>query len=235
MKIKRSTLALASLLLSLPPAALAAGKNTFDFFVWGKLVGNTTYTLADSKGDIKVSSSVDRHDYPVPMTEEFRIGSDGLVRSGLVTRVNDHAIIVYKPEKQNSTLEVLPTRNGDPQTTAVWNLPRPDFLIGLMEDAATWQLLTDTATAHPHPDNIYPLLIVGENNFTPDRLEMGHLSPPVPAKGTLDGRPIDLRHYVFTLSKGPVDLYVDAQGTLMQAEVAGYGYKHVRTNFTLTN
>jgi hypothetical protein len=112
-------------------------------------------------------------------------------------------------------------------------MPRPDFLIGLMEDSATWQMLMDAVIAHPHADNAYPLLIVGENNFTPDRVELGRLAAPVAAKGTLDGKPIELRHFVLNLSKGAVDIYVDADGKLMQAEVGGYGYKHVRANFTL--
>jgi hypothetical protein len=236
--MKTPTLLLASILLSTSVAAFAADKNeknSFDFFVWGKKVGTTTYTLDRSKGAIKVSSSVERHDYPVPMTEEFRIGGDGLVTSGLVTRTNDQFIAIYNPDKQHTKIDVLPTRKGEAQPALTWNLPRPDFLAGLMEDSATWQMLMDTVTAHPHADNIYPLLIVGENNADRDRLEPGRLSAPTDSKGTLDGKPVELRHYVFTLSKGPVDLYVDADGKLMQAEVGGYGYKHVRTGFSLAN
>jgi len=171
----------------------------------------------------------------VPMTEEFRIGPDGLVLSGFVTRTNDQFTATYNPDKQHTKIDVLPSKKGEPQSAVVWNLPRPDLLIGLMEDSATWQLLMDTVAAHPHADNVYPILNVGENNFTPDSVVVGHLSAPQPAKGTLDGKPLDLRHYVLTLPKGPVDIYVDADGKLMQAEVGGYGYKHVRTNFTLAN
>jgi hypothetical protein len=236
--MKLATVALTSILLSASGAASAADKNdknSFDFFVWGKNVGTTTYTLDRSKGATKVSSHVDRHDYPVPMTEEFRIGSDGLVTSGFVTRTNDQFTAIYNPDKQHTKIDVLPSKKGEPQPAVVWNLPRPDLLIGLMEDSATWQILMDTVTAHPHADNAYPLLIVGENNFTPDRIEVGRLAAPTDGKGTLDGKPVALHHYVLTLSKGPVDIYVDADGKLMQAEVGGYGYKHVRTNFTLQN
>jgi hypothetical protein len=236
--MKTSIALLASILLATSSAAFAADKNdknSFDFIVWGKNVGTTSYTLDRSKGTTKVSSRVDRHDYPVPMTEEFRIGPDGLVTSGLVTRPNDQFIAVYNPDKQHTKIDVLPTRKGEPQPAVQWNLPRPDLLIGLMEDSATWQILMDTVTAHPHADNVYPLLIVGENNADRDRLEPGRLAAPTDAKGTLDGKPVALRHYIYTLSKGPVDIYVDADGKLMQAEVGGYGYKHVRTGFTLAS
>jgi hypothetical protein len=231
--MKPPTLLLTSILLSASSAAFAADNNSFDFFVWGKNVGTTTYTLASSKGVTKVSSRVDRHDFPVPMTEEFRIGSDGLVLSGTVTRPNDKFTAFYNPDKQHTRMDVLPSKKGEPQPAVTWNLPRPDFLIGLMEDSATWQMLMDTVTAHPHADNVYPILNVGENNFTPDRVEVGHLSAPDAAKGTLDGKPVELRHFLLTLPKGAVDIYVDADGRLMQAEVASYGYKHVRTHFTL--
>jgi hypothetical protein len=233
--MKLSTFVLTSILLSTSSGAFAADKNSFEFFVWGKNVGTTTYTLDRSKGATKVSSRVDRHDFPVPMTEEYRIGSDGLVSSGLVTRPNDKFIAIYNPDKRHTKIDVLPSKNGEPQPAVVWNLPRPDLLIGLMEDSATWQMLMDAVMAHPHADNVYPILNVGENNFTPDRVEVGHLSAPDAGKGTLDGKPIELRHYVLTLPKGAVDIYVDADGRLMQAEVASYGYKHVRANFTLGN
>ena len=231
--MKLSTVVLTSVLLSTSSVAFAADPNSFDFFVWGKKVGTTSYTLASSKGSTKVSSRVDRHDFPVPMTEDFRIGSDGLVLSGTVTRPNDQFTAFYNPDKQHSKIDVLPSKKGEPQPAVVWNMPRPDFLIGLMEDSATWQILMDTVMAHPHADNAYPLLNVGENNFTPDRVEVGHLSAPDASKGTLDGKPVELRHFVLTLPKGAVDIYVDADGRLMQAEVGSYGYKHVRTNFTL--
>lgn len=231
--MKLSPVVLTFVLLSTSSAASAADTNSFDFFVRGKKVGTTTYTLATSKGVTKVSSRVDRHDYPVPMTEEFRIGADGLVLSGLVTRPNDKVTVIYNIDKQHTRIDVLPTKNGEAQSAATWNLPRPDFLIGLMEDSATWQMLMDAVTAHPHADNIYPLLNVGENNFTPDRVEVGRLSAPDAARGTLDGTPVELRHFILTLPKGAVDIYVAADGRLMQAEVASYGYKHVRTNFAL--
>jgi hypothetical protein len=229
--MKLLTLVSTFLLLSTSSAAFAADTNSF--FVWGKKVGTTSYTLASSKGTTKVSSRVDRHDYPVPMTEEFRIGGDGLVLSGLVTRPNDKVTVVYNIDKQHKKIDVLPNKNGEAQPAATWNLPRPDFVIGLMEDSATWQMLMDAVTAHPHSDNVYPILNVGENNFTPDRVEVGRLSAPDDAKGTLDGKPVALRHFVLTLPKGAVDIYVDADGRLMQAEVASYGYKHVRAGFTL--
>jgi len=233
--MKLPAIALISTLLSMSSAAFAADKSSFDFFVWGKNVGTTGYTLDRSKGAIKVSSRVDRHDFPVPMTEEYRIGSDGLVLTGTVTRPNDQFTAIYNPDKQHTKIDVLPSKKGEPQPAVVWNLPRPDLLIGLMEDSATWQMLMDTVMAHPHADNAYPILNVGENNFTPDRIVVGHLSAPDAGKGVLDGKPVELRHYVLTLPKGPVDIYVDADGRLMQAEVGGYGYKHVRTGFTLGN
>jgi hypothetical protein len=233
--VKLSSVVLSFVLLSTSSAAFAADTNSFDFYVWGKKVGTTSYSVSTSKGTTKVSSRVDRHDFPVPMTEEFRIGSDGLVLSGTVTRPNDKFTAFYNPDKQHTKIDILPTKNGEPQPAVTWNLPRPDLLIGLMEDSATWQMLMDTVMAHPHADNAYPILNVGENNFTPDRVEVGHLSAPEAGKGTLDGKPIELRHFVLTLPKGAVDLYVDADGRLMQAEVASYGYKHVRTGFALGN
>jgi hypothetical protein len=141
--MKLLTLALTTFLLSASSAAFAADTNTFDFFVWGKKVGTTTYTLASSKGVTKVSSRVDRHDFPVPMTEEFRIGSDGFVLSGMVTRPNDKFIAIYNPDKQHTKIDVLPSKNGEAQPATTWNLTRPDLLIGLMEDSATWQMLMD--------------------------------------------------------------------------------------------
>jgi hypothetical protein len=231
--MKLATVVFASILLSTSSAAFGAETNSFNVFLWGKKSATTTYTLDRSKAGTKVTSRIERQDNP--LKTEFRVGPDGLMISGSIARTNDQIITFYTPNKPHDKMDVVVNKNGDMQSPSVWTLTRPDFLIAVMADPATWQLLMDAATAHTHADSIYMLLLPGENNWTPDHIESGHLAAPVAAKGTLDGKQIELRHFVLTLPKGAAHLYADADGRLMLADLGPYGYKNVRANFTLEN
>ena len=53
------------------------------------------------------------------------------------------------------------------------------------------------------------------------------------AHGTLDGKPIDLKHYTLRFHAGDADVYTDTEGKLMEADMKQMSSKYVRVKFAL--
>jgi hypothetical protein len=54
------------------------------------------------------------------------------------------------------------------------------------------------------------------------------------AKGTLDGKPVDLKHYSVEFRAGKTDIYTDGSGTVMEVVMGALRATYVRSKFVLT-
>ncbi|MDR3735060.1 MAG: hypothetical protein P4L10_05910 [Acidobacteriaceae bacterium] len=233
MQCKRVLLLCLALLTS-SVAAIAAETHSFDL-VNGKGVkqSSTTYTINTGKNGFKVRSKVV---YVTgnqgSRTIEYAIGNDGLIDSATLTNPEDHTMVMISPSKLNDTLTINLMKGSAPAGSRTITLPVPECTVAFPDDASVWQVLMDIIAAHPRPDHIYRILVPATAK-TPDRIEPFRLSSDSESAGTLDGKPIVLKHYVLTFNGGASDIYTDADGKLMQAKIASLGVTHIRTNFVL--
>ncbi len=234
MQCKR-VLLLCLALLSSSIAAIAAETHSFDL-VNGKGIkqSSTTYTINPGKnGSFKVRSKVV---YVAgnqgSRSIEYSIGSDGLIDSATLTNPEDRSMTMITPSKLNDSLTINLMKGSAPAGGRTITLPVPECTVAFPDDASVWQVLMDIIAAHPRPDHIYRILVPATAK-SPDRIEPFRLGSDTESSGTLDGKPIVLKHYVLTFNGGSSDIYTDADGKLMQAKIASLGVTHIRTNFVL--
>jgi hypothetical protein len=104
-------------------------------------------------------------------------------------------------------------------------------------DPPALEVLLRTAIANPHPDGTYALLVPGVYgpNQAANQALFIVLEPLPAAAGTLDGKPLDLRHYLMNFHDGShAELYTSQSGDLMQADMTPLHAKYVREHFSLT-
>ena len=112
-------------------------------------------------------------------------------------------------------------------------MPKPDFMVAPDYDPSAMQVLLTAALAHPHSDHLYLLVVprsAAKGSTTPLYIT---IADPTDATGTLDGKPITLKHYALGWNKAKGDLYADADGTLMQADVGPLNVSYIRAKFKL--
>ncbi len=222
-------------LLSSSVSALAADTHVFDLFnLKGIKLASASYTVDSSKKGIKVHSKTiyETKAAGTNHSVDYAIGADGLLDSATIQNMEDHILTFYSPSKTNDALTIRTMKAAQPTGAHTIALPTPEYIIAFQDDPSVWQVLMDTISAHPHSDNIYRVLVPATAKVA-DRIEPFRLNPHSESTGTLDGKPIPLKHYVLTFNAGSSDIYTDADGKLMQARIKPLGVHHVRSNFAL--
>jgi len=233
-------------------AALAADNNSFTLLHAGKPIGRASYTIDTTKDGYRLRS---HFEYRIPAapadalnsdhgssapteaqySSEFKIDVDGNFLSGYTQNAANQMITAYQPDKLRDSITVSQNQggvSGDGRTLA---MPGPNFLVAPDYDPGTLQILLTTSLAHPHKDSKYTLLVPG-NGASPKSSNTLiyiaiHTAPD--ATGTLDGKPVTLKHYQVSYLKGSADLYTDDTGRLMEADMGPLGSTFVRAKFAL--
>jgi hypothetical protein len=255
--VSRTLAALAFAALAVPAPA-AAPANSFNIVSSaGKTVGNAAYTITKDKngyhlvakfqyhfgsavqadtntGDAHMGSMVAYNEGQ--FSEDLKVSEEGSFLSGYVQNSTNQLMSSFVPNKAGTILTVNQLQGGASQAHDV-TLPKPIFLVVPDFDPATLQLFLTTALAHPHDDKTYLFVVpAGSNPRGRDQpaYVVLQLAPDTPS-GTLDGKPVQLMHYLLGYHTGkPADLYIDNDGTLMQADITPLGVSYIRAKFSLT-
>ncbi|MES2392752.1 MAG: hypothetical protein V4555_13995 [Acidobacteriota bacterium] len=224
----------------------------------GKPVGKATYTIEKTKSGYKVHS---RFEYrlssdALPGTDptkvsggagrtaeaqfsfEYNVDDNGNFLSGYTRDSATQTMTSMSPDKARANINISRLQAGVQQGSRTLGLPKPDFLVAPDFDPSSIQILLTTAAAHPHADNTYLLIVPS----SPDRgpaanndadyiiLQADTTSP----QGTLDGKPITLKHFILHYHVGQADVYTDPDGNLMEADMTPVHATYIRNKFTLT-
>jgi hypothetical protein len=260
MNFRTSALALA---VSCIAAAAHASSPSNDFILLGqsgKPVGKASYSIDKAKNGFKVHARYSYHlntdNMALPGTDptqagggaartietqytfEYAVDANGDFTSGYTRDSSTQTMISFQPDKARTNINISALQAGVQQGSRTLALPRPDFLVAPDFDPSALQALLTSAAAHPHPDNTYLLIIP----TSPDRgfqsandadyviLQPASDSP----QGTLDGKPVTLKHYTLQYHVGQGDLYTDADGNLMEAILPPVHATYVRNKFALS-
>lgn len=228
------TLALSLALVSALPV-FAADNNTFDITNRkGVKTATATYSIDKPKDGIKARSTVTYvADGPsATRNYEYRNNKDGAMTSAS-SQMIDRTFTAYTPSKTRDAININITKASTPAGSRTVSINKPNFMIAFADDTSIWQVLLDSAAGHP-ADQVYVLYVPAASAKTTDRLEQFRIGEPTPADGTLNGKPVTLKHYTIKFSAGSAQLYTDSDGKLMQAETGPLGNNtHTRTGFVL--
>ena len=258
MNLRCTTLSLALFSLT-ATSSFAASAPSNDFVLInksGKAIGKASYTI-EKKNGYKIRSHfnyrVDPADLPAvsdpsqsnssmgrisdaQFSFEYSVDDNGNFLSGFTRDTATQLMTSLQPTKARDSININRMQAGVQEGVRTLNLPKPDFLVAPDYDPSVIQLLLTTALAHPHADNTYMLIVPA----SPDRGPMATndadyvvLQPAGDAKGTLGGKPVDLKHYLLNFHVGKADLYTDADGNLMEADMDPLHAKYVRATFVL--
>lgn len=248
---------------SLPLSAFAAADaNSFALVNHaGRNIGKASYTITKTKDGYKVTTHFQYRagisgdatvaaDDPTKTTAnsgatvtdyqysgEYKIADDGSFLSGFTQNSANQILSSFQPNKTRSLVTVGQIQGGVNLGSRDIELPKPWFLLAPDYDPSAIQLLLTAAAAHPHSDSTYLFLVPASGSGpkalnTPLFVTLQPLSD-TPA-GTLDGKPVTLKHIQMNYHAGKADLYVDDAGNLMQADMGTLSASYIRTKFVLT-
>jgi len=252
MKLRFAALALS---LTTFAAAACAQANSFQLInKGGKAVGKASYTIDKTKDGYKVKSKFEYRsgavvlsDNPDPygassdganitdaqVTSEYKVDANGNFISGFTQNSANQTLTSFSPSKPRDTVVIAQMQGGVNLGSKSLGMPKPDFLVAPDYDPSAMQVLLTGALAHPHSDHIYLLAVPASNPRNANNALYLTIADPTDATGTLDGKPVALKHYALGWNKAKGDLYADANGTLMEANIGTIGVRYVRTKFAL--
>jgi len=238
----------------LVPAALAADTaNNFVLLRDGKPVGKAYYSIEKKNGyhgkahfnyrlpaavSLNNSASADSSRGNM-MTEgeftyDYKVDDNGNFLSGYLQNGVTQTITSFQMDKPRTTVTIGENQAG---ISASKSLTMPGADYGLLPDydPSSVQMFLTTALAHPHADGKYTMIVPGTPGHGTGYIYMAFKPTADDASGTLDGKPIALKHYTVQYLKGHADLYTDADGNLMEAdmETGTLTANYVRVKFLL--
>ena len=250
-------LALSLCLASFVTAASAADNNSFTLLNGkGKSIGRASYTLDKTKDGFHVRSHFEYH-LAAPVADEqgnpisetgpaarqatdaqyssdYKIDANGEFLSGYTQNAAAQMVTSFQPSKQRDLVTIAVVQGGVSGQSHDVPLPTADFLFASDFDPSAIQVLLLASVAHPRAENKYTLLVPGgPTPRSSAKIIYVALQAPTDANGTLDGKPVALKHYVLKFYKGEADLYGDAAGNLMEADMAPIDARYVRAKFAL--
>jgi hypothetical protein len=139
----------------------------------------------------------------------------------------------FTPSKTRDSLTVSDLKGTERTAERTLSLPSSESILILPDDPGVWEALLKIVAVHPHADGIYMLTVPGIDK-NPDKIVPFQLGPAIESTGSLDGKPIPVKHYVLTFREGPpTDIYTDTSGRLMCARIGTPVATHIRKNFSL--
>jgi hypothetical protein len=229
----------------------------------GKTIGNAAYTIETAKdGGYKVKTRFEYHLsaaanagtqdegaqpdvsgraggngaalIEVQNTGEYKVDANGNFLSGFTQNVANQMMTSFTPNKKRDSVAINHMQGGVAGSPSDLPVPSPQFLVAPDFDPSVIQVLLTTAIQHPHPDSMYLLVVPGTSgrsgdNAVPIAIQLAPDSPT----GTLDGKPVALKHYLLNYHTGHADLYTAADGNLMEAIMNPLDASYVRAKFEL--
>jgi len=236
-------------------AALAADTtNNFVLLRDGKPIGKAYYSIDKKNGyhgkahfnyrlaaavSLDNSTSMDSSRGNMVTEGEFlydyKTDDSGNFLTGYFQNGVTQTITSLQMDKARTTVTIGENQAG---VSASKSLTMPGADYGLLPDydPSSVQVFLNAALAHPHADGKYTLIIPGLSGRGGTGYVYVAFKPEASdASGTLDGKPIALKHYQVQYLKGRADLYTDADGNLMEAdmETGTLTANYVRVKFAL--
>lgn len=245
------SVALSLVLTCTAATALAADANSFILTRAGKQVGKASYTIDKAKDgsfhgkarfeyrlasamSLNTTTGADNTGNQITegqYTFDFKADPAGRFLSGYLQNMATQTILSFQPDKARTTVTIGEAQGGSTQSKSL-TMPLPDYLVTPDYDPSAIQVFLTAAFAHPHEDGKYALVIPGNGRTLTSFIYVA-LKPATDANGTLDGKPVTLKHYQLQFYKGMGDLYTDADGTLMQADIPTLSASYTRVKFAL--
>ncbi len=166
---------------------------------------------------------------------DYKLDANGNFLAGGIQNQSAQSMLSFSPTKKRDALTVNTMQSSTMTTDLSIPVPKPDFLLAPNYDPGPIQVLILTAINHPHADSFYMLVLPaapGHGDITEEVAIQP--APAVAASGTLDGKPVELKHFLMNYHSGHADLYTDADGKLMEADLGPLSARYVRTSFILT-
>lgn len=227
MTVRRWMSGLAAAVLA---AATVAGAQQASFTVTqqGKPVGTASCTFAQSAQGIESSALVQVKlqglDYALSKTETLTAGRE-LTHATVSATVNQQAVhVTAKPDAAQLLVNV--SANGRATTTRVEAHAHTVLLADF--DPGALETLLALAAAHNNRD-LWVVIPKGTIAAVPVTL-----ATYADERGTLDGKPVTVRHLVATMGPMRTDLFAGPANELLQAELPQQGFALVRKGFVLT-
>ena len=239
------------------PAALAADtSNNFVLLRNGKPVGKAYYSIDKNKGggyhgkahfnyklaaevSLNNSTSADSSRGNVITEGEFlydyKTDDSGNFLTGYFQNGVTQTITSFQMDKPRTTVTIGENQAGVSASKSL-AMPGPDYGLLPDYDPSSVQMFLTTALAHPHADGKYTLIVPGlSGRGGTGYIYVAFKPAAADANGSLDGKPIALKHYTLQYLKGSADLYTDADGNLMEADMATgtLTANYVRVKFAL--
>jgi hypothetical protein len=253
MKLRSAALALSFAVFA---ASVSAQANNFQLInsKGGRVVGKATYNIDKTKDGYKVKSKFEYRiglaapsDNPDPdkpsydgssitdaqVTSEYKVDATGNYISGFTQNSANQTLTSFSPSKTRDVVIIGQTQGGTSLGSKSLPIPKPDFIVAPDYDPSAMQMLLTAALTHPHSDHLYLLAVPPSSAKGFNNALYITIADPTDATGTLDGKPIALKHYALGWNKAKGDLFADAGGSLMQANVGTIGVNYVRAKFAL--
>jgi hypothetical protein len=246
----------AVLVLSLATFATTAGAqaNSFQLMRGSKTIGKASYTIDKTKDGYKVKAKFEyRTGTAVPsdnpdlngppsdasnitdaqFTSEYKIDANGNYISGFTQNSANQTITSFSPSKPRDVVVIGQVQGGVNLGSKSLSMPKSDFIVAPDFDPSAIQVLLTSTLAHPHADHLYLLAVPASGPRSVNNALYLTIADATDATGTLDGKPVALKHYALGWNKARGDLYADANGTLMQVNIGTINARYVRTKFAL--
>jgi len=253
MNLRCAALSLA--LVCTTTAALAADTNNFILLRDGKPIGKAYYSVDKGKGGYHCkahfnyklaaaistnnSTSVDSSRGNVITEGEFlydyKTDDSGNFLTGYFQNGVTQTITSFQMDKPRTTVTIGENQAGVSASRSL-AMPGADYALMPDYDPSSVQMFLTTALAHPHADGKYTLIVPGlSGRGGTGYIYVAFKPTAADASGSLDGKPIALKHYMLQYLKGSADLYTDADGNLMEADMATgtLTANYVRVKFAL--
>jgi hypothetical protein len=213
----------------------ASDSNNFVLLNKGKVIGKAAYTIAKIKegyrvnthyqyrvspGDISAGDPAIANSSPKGTTSgliegqisaEYRVSPEGDLLGGFITDATTQMITGFTPSKDRNNMTVGVSQAGISGQPANVPMPQPAYALVPSFDPAALQMLLTTAIAHPHADSKYLMVVPSMTPRGGPTTAWLSFQPAsaTDATGTLDAKPVTLKHYTFKFYSGTAELYTD--------------------------
>jgi hypothetical protein len=256
MKFRLAALPLVLTFMAVSATAASNDANVFNLVnTSGKSIGNASYKLTHNKDGYHLVGKFQYHFAAggpatedigtktvsgllneAQITEDLKFNDNGDFLSGYTQNSTNQMMTSFQPDKARKQVTVNQIQGGVSLGSSDIPMPRPDFLVEPDYDPGTLQVLLAAAIAHPHADKLYLMIVPAGSNPRAGSSTVYvtiQEGPDAPA-GTLDGKPITLKHFLLGFHASKADAYTDGDGNLMQADMAALHASYIRAKFVMT-